>query len=211
MTESSPRGPYRKGVQRRREILDRALEVFAERGSSGTTLRAIADELDIAHPTIRHYFDSLESLKLAVVSRREAETAAELDRRNVTGLRDQLQESAKVNVGIRGLIALYTSMLAASVEPSDELARDHFTARFESARDAIAASIEEGRRRGVTPPGPDAHALATLLLAAFDGLQVQWLLEPSIDLPGVLALLDPMIGDAPAALLGGAPDPDPSM
>jgi AcrR family transcriptional regulator len=198
MSQTGARGPYAKGIRRRREILDRALEVFAERGSSGTSLRAIAAQIDIEHPTIRHYFESLEALKLAVVARREEQTAAELVLLGTPTLREQLQESAKVNVGIRGLIALYTSMLATAIEPSDELARTHFTTRFETARASIAASIEEGRRLGVTPPGPDAHALAALLLGAFDGLQVQWLLDPAVDLPGVLAILDPMIGDAPA-------------
>ena len=207
MTETGVRGPYAKGIRRRREILDRALEVFAERGSSGTSLRAIAAEIDIEHPTIRHYFDSLEALKLAVVARREEQTSTELLRFGEMSLRRHLQETATINVGIRGLIALYTSMLATAVEPSDELSRAHFTARFDRVRASIAAAIEEGRRQGVTPEGPDAVALASLLIAAFDGLQVQWLLDPSIDLPGVLALLDPMIGDAPAGpfLDGTAP------
>jgi TetR/AcrR family transcriptional regulator, transcriptional repressor of aconitase len=208
MTETGIRGPYAKGVRRRREILDRALEVFAERGSSGTSLRAIAAEIDIEHSTIRHYFDSLEALKLAVVARNEARTEALLADQGVTTLQQQMQRSAEANVGVRGLIALYTSMLATSVEPTDELSRDHFTDRFARARASIATSIEEGRRLGVTPPGPPAEALAALMIGAFDGLQVQWLLDPTVDLPGVLALLDPMIGDAPATPFSDVVDPD---
>jgi AcrR family transcriptional regulator len=201
MSDTGARGPYAKGVRRRREILDRALETFAERGSSGTSLRAIAEEIDIEHSTIRHYFDSLEALKLAVVAEREARTAASLEEVGPTTLHEELRHAAGINIGIPGLIALYTSMLATSVEPADELSRDHFTRRFSVSRDAVAHAIEEGRRTGVTPPGPDAHALAALLLAAFDGLQVQWLLDPEhVDLPEVLRLLDPMIGDAPATL-----------
>jgi AcrR family transcriptional regulator len=211
MSASSARGPYAKGVRRRQEILDRALEVFADRGSSGTSLRAIAAEIDIEHPTIRHYFDSLEALKLAVVERREEQTSEELRSFGDLTLRRHLRETAEINVGIRGLIALYTSMLATAVEPADELSRAHFTARFERVRGSIAAAIEEGRRQGVTPEGPDAHALAALVVAAFDGLQVQWLLDPTVDLPGVLALLDPMVGDAPASPYLRGPDPEDSV
>ena len=41
---SRQRGTYAKGIARRQEILDRAIEVFAERGADRTSLRAIAPD-----------------------------------------------------------------------------------------------------------------------------------------------------------------------
>ena len=69
MPEERPtavRGSYPKGVARRQEILDRAIEVFARRGSDRTSLRAIADEVGVTHAALRHYFGSLEELLVAV-------------------------------------------------------------------------------------------------------------------------------------------------
>ena len=47
------RGSYAKGIARRQEILDRAIEVFAERGSKRTSLRAIASEVGVTHAALR--------------------------------------------------------------------------------------------------------------------------------------------------------------
>lgn len=61
-----PRGAYAKGIARRQEILDRAIEVFAERGADRTSLRAIAREVGVTHAALTHYFGSLEELLVAV-------------------------------------------------------------------------------------------------------------------------------------------------
>lgn len=63
---SRPRGAYAKGIARRQEILDRAIEVFAERGADRTSLRAIAREVGVTHAALTHYFGSLEELLVAV-------------------------------------------------------------------------------------------------------------------------------------------------
>ncbi|PTL71903.1 TetR/AcrR family transcriptional regulator [Rathayibacter caricis DSM 15933] len=200
MSEARPRGRYAKGIRRRQEILDRALEVFAERGAAGTSLRAIAAQIGFEHSAIKNYFSSLEDLKLAVVLERDARAAEALAHDERPTIRDQFQATAEKNLQVPGLIALYTSLLAAAVEPTNELAREHIAQRFANGRAILVEAIEEGRRTGATPPGGPAEAIATLVLAAFDGIQVQWLLDPSIDLPAVLALLDPLLGAAPSPL-----------
>ena len=42
-------GAYEKGVARRQEILDRAIEVFRQRGADGTSLRRIAGAIGVSH------------------------------------------------------------------------------------------------------------------------------------------------------------------
>ncbi|WP_431804584.1 TetR/AcrR family transcriptional regulator [Microbacterium sp. bgisy203] len=72
-----PRGSYAKGVARRQEILDRAIEVFARRGAQRTSLRAIAQEVGVTHAALTHYFGSLDELLVAVY--RESEERGEGD------------------------------------------------------------------------------------------------------------------------------------
>ena len=60
------RGSYPKGVARRQEILDRAIAVFAQRGSERTSLRAIARDVGVTHAALSHYFGSLEELLVEV-------------------------------------------------------------------------------------------------------------------------------------------------
>ena len=59
-------GSYAKGVARRQEILDRAIEVFAARGADRTSMRAIARRSASRMPRSRHYFGSLEELLVEV-------------------------------------------------------------------------------------------------------------------------------------------------
>ena len=76
------RGTYAKGVARRQEILDRAIEVFAQRGGSRTSLRAIAQEVGVTHAALTHYFGSLDELLVAVYresAQRLEEAAASRD------------------------------------------------------------------------------------------------------------------------------------
>lgn len=205
MVRGRKRGPYGKGIERRQEIIDRALEVFVRRGYSKLSLRAIAEEIEVSHAAILHYFPSLEDLLLAVIEEQDAKAAGAS--RESRGLMDELVAAARYNVTVPGLIALYTTLLGASAEPNNEVARSFFSQRFASGRDMLARSIIEGRRAGSSPEGPDPRALASLVMAAFDGLQVQWLLDRSVDLPRVLSLLQPLIGEAPPLWAHAATQP----
>ena len=64
-------GSYSKGIARRQEILDRAIEVFRERGADGTSLRRIAEAIGISHGALLHYFSSREELLVAVYEHAE--------------------------------------------------------------------------------------------------------------------------------------------
>ena len=52
-TGPGSRGRYPKGVKRRQEILDRAIEVFAEVGFEGSSLRAVGEAIGVSHAALR--------------------------------------------------------------------------------------------------------------------------------------------------------------
>ena len=56
------RRPAPPGVDRRRQILEAALDVFAEEGFEGATTKAIAAQADVTHGLIYFYFPSKEDL-----------------------------------------------------------------------------------------------------------------------------------------------------
>ncbi|MGO1927566.1 MAG: TetR/AcrR family transcriptional regulator, partial [Brachybacterium tyrofermentans] len=64
-------GSYSKGIARRQEILDRAIDVFRQRGADGTSLRRIAEAIGISHGALLHYFSSREELLVAVYEHAE--------------------------------------------------------------------------------------------------------------------------------------------
>ncbi len=73
-----------------------------------------------------------------------------------------------------GLVRLFVAMSAESTA-TDSPARFFFTDRYRKLRAGIAADIRRQQDDGTIAADVDA---ASVLIAAADGLQIQWLLDP---------------------------------
>lgn len=191
------RGAYEKGIRRRREILQRAIEVFAERGAEGTSLRAIGEAIGVSHAALKHYFSSREELLIEVY--RASEEGLGDTSGSVVGL---MTEAARRNRGVPGLVQLYSTLVASALEKNHDDARSFVSSRFASLRAVLADRVRTEQREGRIRPGISPEAAAALVIAASDGLQTQWLLDPGVDMAASLSLLE--------GLLEGAGRPDDS-
>src|SRR6478609_878842 len=135
------RGAYAKGIARRQEILDRAIEVFAERGAQRTSLRAIAQEVGVTHAALTHYFGSLEELLVAVY--RESELRADSDGPAASHVSpaELMRISAEDNREIPGLVQLYSTLVAAALEEGHPAAQEFATQRFARLREDLAHRV----------------------------------------------------------------------
>lgn len=198
-TRTTPRGSYAKGVARRQEILDRAIEVFARRGSDRTSLRAIAEEVGVTHAALTHYFGSLEELLVAVYRQSEARDEdwepVPLD---VTPT-ELLRRWSDSNHEVQGLVQLYSSLVASALEEGHPAAREFATERFARVRGELAERVRHNQRAGRIRGDVDPVAVAALVIAASDGLQTQWLLDPDAPQDAALALLDQLLSEPGAA------------
>ena len=61
------RGPYAKGVAKRREILDAALEIVDRHGYSAATVQELAAAVGLSPNGLLHYFGSKASLFAQIV------------------------------------------------------------------------------------------------------------------------------------------------
>ncbi len=77
--EQMARKPAQPGVDRRQQILDAALEVFAEQGFDGATSKDIAKRADVTHGLIYFYFDNKEELFLAAFEQEAKAIFTQLD------------------------------------------------------------------------------------------------------------------------------------
>ncbi len=98
--------------------------------------------------------------------------------------------AAERNVTIPGFVSLYTSLLAGSLEPDREYSREFFSERFARIRERLAELIRIGQEEGTMRRGIEPEAMAALVIAASDGLQTQWLLDPDVDIARSLELLE---------------------
>ncbi|GLJ79843.1 TetR/AcrR family transcriptional regulator [Microbacterium imperiale] len=188
-------GAYAKGVARRREILDRAIEVFQERGLQGTSLRRIAEAIGVSHAALLHYFESREQLLVAVYEHAEAQRDAR-DRPPSATAVGVMTRAAVDNAEVPGLVELYSTLVAGALEAGSEHGKAFFTARFERVRAQLTQRLRDEQSAGTVRDDVPAEQLAALLVAASDGLQIQWLLEPSIELERTLASLSVLLRPA---------------
>ncbi len=186
-------GSYAKGVARRQEILDRAIEVFAQRGGYGTSLRSIAQAIGVSHAALLHYFDSREQLLLAVYEHAELKRNSDPSAPQPTSAVDVMALAATANVTVPGLVVLYSTLVAASLEAGNATGREYFTKRFDRVRRSLAERLRAEQAAGVIRGDVDPDQIAALIVAASDGLQIQWLLEPSVRLQETLGALETLL------------------
>lgn len=185
--ETAPRRGFRKGRERRAQILDRMIKMVATRGVDASSMRSVADALEVTHTALRHYFSSRDELLVAVYQEHEARENSSIETAGPAVA--QMQASAARNRSVPGLVELYTTLASDAVQGDHPVAREFMKERFRRLRsevaDLVRADQEAGRiRRDLDPAG-----IAALLIAASDGLQAQWLLDPAaVDTERVLRL-----------------------
>ena len=197
-SDAAGRGPYAKGVARRRQIIESAIAEFAERGVDGTSLRTLGDAIGVSHATLRHYFASRDELLVEVYRAHEERDPA--DGPDARGAVDIMTTSADINRAIPGLVRLYATLATDALQEDHPVSREFIRDRFAGVRADLARRIREGQASGRIAADIDATDAAALVIAASDGLQVQWLLAPDeVDVRRSLALLERLLPDSPAA------------
>jgi AcrR family transcriptional regulator len=191
------RGPYPKGLRRRQEILDRTIEVFADVGFEGASLRAVGEAIGVSHAALRRYFATREELFLAVLREkdRQALTEAHERDRETLSLAESLEDYASK---VPGLIALRTSMVARALEVGNEHSREFFRDRYVSLRQEALDALRV-RGGGVVRDDIPLEAAAALVIATLDGLTTQWLLDPDLDIRSSMVLLERLLEPVPGA------------
>jgi AcrR family transcriptional regulator len=168
------RGPYAKTAERRRTILATALEVFAESGFRGASIREIASRVGMTDTGVLHHFGGKGNLLLEVVKQKEDEDAG--------ALRDPYLRDLVARNGTRqGTVRLFTTLSAESTDP-EHPAHDHFVNRYASVREHVTRGLARDSDEGRIPASIDPAVAARLMLAVMDGLQLQWLLDPSLEM-----------------------------
>ncbi|MFT4219714.1 MAG: TetR/AcrR family transcriptional regulator [Microbacterium sp.] len=173
------RGPYAKGRERREEILSVALEVVAERGCRNASNREIARRVGLSQAGLMHYFGSREELYMAVLQARDLRDEARYwnptpDFRGILGIIEN-------NTRVPGLVQLYVEF-SAEASIGKHPAHGYFVERAAAVHEHFALSVRAAQDSGEFGPHIDADEAADLVMAAADGLQQQWLIDPSVDM-----------------------------
>jgi len=173
---------------RREQILAVATEMFGDAGFRGVSLADIAARVGISQPGLIHHFRSKEELLIAALERRDAENSGHIEEafRDSSAV-DALLSLCRHNMEHPEAVRLYAVESAESLE-SGHPAHEFFLRRYARVRDTVADRVRRDQEQGLLPPEIDPWQFAAGVVALMDGLQVQWLLDPSFDMAAVLAL-----------------------
>jgi len=162
-----------RGRASRERIVERAAELFAERGIAGTSLDEVLAAAGAGKGQFYHYFRSRDELAAAAVEQRCAQV--------VTGLTQALggvSSLAELEQALAGFIAGFEQMglpgcpigtLATEVAGRNEAARLQAAAGFDAWERLLADALARMRQRGELRPDAPPAMLATGLLASIEG------------------------------------------
>lgn len=163
--------------ERKKEIVETALELMAERGAGKVTAQAIADRIGIAQPTVFRHFrtrDAIFRSALKFVANQVMgllETTAASDKRADQRLHDLLTRQLSVVSRNKGLPRMLFSDRLHLENPALKVTVRSVMERYVSH---VQRMIEEGQAEGSFDQGLDARKSAEFLAATVQGLLLRW-------------------------------------
>lgn len=130
----------------------------------------------------RHPRSRKEELFTAILEKRDEQDRIVSDEGDPTALREAFLTLLQHNSAVPGLVELFSRLAVDAADPTHP-AHDFFLERTRRLSDSIA---ELSRIPGYSSPLP-ADVLARVIQALADGLQLQWLRDPSVDMAGTMA------------------------
>ena len=162
-----------RGRASRERIVERAAELFAERGVTATSLDEVLAAAGAGKSQLYHYFRGRNELVEAAVGLRCAQVLAELTQAlgAVASLAELEQALAGFADGYEqmGLPGCPIGSLAAEVAERNDGARLQAVAAFDAWERLFADALERMRGRGELRADASPAALATALLASIEG------------------------------------------
>jgi AcrR family transcriptional regulator len=156
--------------ERRAELLDTAMSLFAARGYDNVPVQAITEEVGVAKGTFYHYFSSKDELLDAIIERQSDLLVAEAQHRldgcgggAVARLRAVIDTFAGWKM--ENWDVVYAAMKMMYADANSALRQRYLDQDLEELRQMMAEVIAEGAKEGsfdVAEPGEAAEAVLWL-------------------------------------------------
>ena len=164
-----PRGNYEATEARKEAILVSAFSVFSKSGYRGGSLKQVADLVGISEADLAKIQDKVKP----VVTKFAPQIGEDF-------IKDWLA-LIQYNMDNFGIVELFCILSAEATSP-DHPAHEYFKNRYEYVTEVTTAYFETLIEANMLKPLLESADLSRTLIALSDGLQVQWLLDPSFDM-----------------------------
>ncbi len=162
---------------KRRQILDASVRVFARKGFHASRVGDIAEEAGVAHGLLYHYFDSKDAVLQAVfqenwgVLLERIGSVEETDEPAVDQLRHVAAIILRTWLHLPDVVRVVIQEFGRSPELAERIGE------LEQPIDLIQRVIERGIARGEFRQDIDARVAATVVYGGIDELLTAWVLD----------------------------------
>jgi len=167
--------------QRRSEIIDAAMEVWAIKGSRGTGITEVAQRAGMTHAGLLHHFGNKNNLRLAVMQERDRRDRSVMEKwyllDDIGVVWEHFPDVACANERQIGLAQLFVSLLGENVAPGS-IGYNFFQERYATGVQRIAGVLSSAKSKNRIDESVRCDRIAADIYAFMDGALIQWLLDP---------------------------------
>ena len=161
---------------RRAQLVETATALIARNGYRAFSIAALASATGLTRPGVLHHVGSKEALLLDVLALRDQydieEATGAAGERSEVDVRAVLDGVVRRNLAQPEIVRLYSVLAAEALDP-EHPAHQYFLDRQRAGVEALAANLD-----GFDRP---AGEVAAEIYAFMDGLQLNWLRDPSME------------------------------
>lgn len=165
---------------RRRSILDSAVEVFAEKGFHRSRVSDIARRAGVADGTIYLYFKSKDDVLITIFEERMEELLRDA-RRVVDETADQLEKLtafARFHMGQVERNRSLASVFQVELRLSNKFMKEYHPQHLREYLDIIGEIVRDGQTKGVIRKDCNPIVVRRAFFGALDEIAMQWTLTP---------------------------------
>jgi AcrR family transcriptional regulator len=155
---------------RRAQLVDEATALIARIGYHRFSISALAEATGLTRAGVLHHVGSKEQLLLDVLAGRDERDMAAMHGDDPRAVLDGV---VRRNLAQPEIVRLYTVLAAEALDP-DHPAHEFFATRLRTGTARMAALLD-----GFDRPAPE---VAVEVYAFMDGIQLNWLRDPAIDM-----------------------------
>lgn len=165
---------------KRRRIIDAAVQVFADKGFFGARVSEIADAAGVADGTIYLYFKSKDDLLISLFEEKMELIIQQLEQRLEDHVGDPEAKIRRYIVEHLRLVADQPNLmqvLTVELRQSARFIKEYHPKAFRTYLELLQGIVEEGQRQGVFRKDLDPLVFRRALFGAVDEISLEWILK----------------------------------
>lgn len=184
MADSAARKTSARSAQsradKRRQILDAAVEVFARTGFHKSRVSDVAKAARVADGTIYLYFKSKDEILLSIFEDAMSEmiSGVEAELASIDDPFDKLRTFAAYHMRLVEERRSVAKVLQVELRLSHTFMREYKPSKLKQYMDIIGRIVAEGQERGMMRSDANPIIIRRALFGALDEIAMQWILTP---------------------------------